>query len=201
MRELGPVLAALVVVAFGIPECPWVGSGQAFAQRRPQIVSKNYDVDVSGADDLKVRIKNPPTRFDQKGQPLRYSAEELKELRGDTPEERQLPGFKSDFADLKTGDIVSVSLFRLQPDPKAPDKSIRVPAGQLNGTVVRTKADAKLLTLRVSVAEAKTFSAFPTVGNQNKITLDPRQLQAGGIMVLAENPRDEAPPAAPKKGK
>lgn len=191
------LLLTLVLVGAECQAPFWSWLPRADAQaRRPQVVTKNYDVEVSVADDIKVRLKNPPARFDQKGQLLKYSAEELKELKGDLPEEKNLPGYKSDFADLKIGDIVAVSLVRFQPDPKDKDKTVRVAAGQLNGTVAKVQGGGKTLIVRVSVAEAKL--PFPTVANQNKVTLDPRQFQAAGIMVLVENPRDDLPPAVGK---
>src|SRR5437867_4229048 len=106
MRLMRRLLAALgVIVGLGI--CfPELGPVQAQRPRlprgqQPQLVTKHYDVDVTAAPDAKVRIKNPPPRFDQKGNLLKYSADELKELKGDSPEDKKLPGYKRDFADLK----------------------------------------------------------------------------------------------------
>lgn len=191
-----PVFRRGLWIALATVIAVWTPRADA-QKRRPQLVTKNYDVEVTVTDDIKVRLKNPPARFDQKGQLLKYSAEELNELRGDTPEEKKMQGYKSDFADLKIGDIVTVSLVRFQPDPKDKDKTVRASAGQLNGTVAKVQGGGKTLVVRVSVTEAKL--PFPTVANQNKVTLDPRQLQAAGIMILMENPRDDLPPALGKK--
>src|SRR5207248_7522542 len=100
MRSLHPALLMLVIL-----ECADVlqtdvacVSARVWAQRirtpRPQVVRKTHDVEITAAPNIKVRIKNPPARFDQKGQLLKYSDDELKELKGDSPEEKKLPGYK-----------------------------------------------------------------------------------------------------------
>src|SRR5438105_10509483 len=101
MRPMRRLLVATAGIV-GLVVC-WAECGPAQAQRaprgsRPQVVTKHYDVDVTAAPDAKVRIKNPPPRFDQKGNLLKYSANELKELKGDSPEEQKLQGYKRDFA-------------------------------------------------------------------------------------------------------
>jgi hypothetical protein len=57
-------------------------------------------------DDVKVRSKNPPIAYDDKGNKKKYTAKELKELRGDA----KLPGYAADFNDLKANQVVEVSL-------------------------------------------------------------------------------------------
>src|SRR5947207_12211314 len=64
------------------------------------------DVKVITTDDVKVRTKNPPVAYDDKGDKKKYTAKELKELRGDDP---KLPGYTAEFNDLKQNQVVEVS--------------------------------------------------------------------------------------------
>lgn len=174
-------------------------SGPVRAQRprlrgpQPQVVTKTYDIDVTAAPEAKVRIKNAPPRFDQKGNLLKYSADELRELKGDSPEDKKLPGYKRDFADLKVGDVVAVSLVRPHPDAKDKDKPTWTAAGTLTGTIAGVSGGGKTLTVKINATELKTASAVPTVGNQTKVALDPNLVLASQIMILVESTRDDTP--------
>src|SRR5215471_4803028 len=66
------------------------------------------DVKVMSTDDVKVRTKNPPVAYDDKGNKKKYTPKELKELKGDS----KLPGYSAEFSDLKQNQIVEVSLVR-----------------------------------------------------------------------------------------
>ena len=70
------------------------------------------DVKVMTIDDVKVRTKNPPVAYDDKGNKKRYTPKELKELRGDS----KLPGYTAEFNDLKQNQWVKVSLVRKKSD-------------------------------------------------------------------------------------
>ena len=61
-------------------------------------------LDIAG--DAKVRTLKLPLAFDDKGNPRKYTAQELKDLKG--PD--NLPGYTADFTDLKVGEIVRVSV-------------------------------------------------------------------------------------------
>jgi hypothetical protein len=63
-------------------------------------------------DDVKVRTKNPPVAYDDKGNKKKYTAKELKELKGDS----KLPGYSAEFNDLKQNQVVEVSLVRKKSD-------------------------------------------------------------------------------------
>lgn len=206
MREGRRVMAAVLgTLAVGLA-CAETATAQARRNYRgsqlPQqrLTTKVYDLELTVAPDAKVRIKNVPPRFDAKGQLLKYSADELKELRGDTPEDKKLPGYKRDLADLKVGDVVTVTLAQPQPDPRDKDKSHWVPAGQLTGTVAGVEG-GKSLTLKVNSTEVKSPDAVPQLSGQNKVTVDPGKAQVALIMILAENTRDDPPPGAAKKKK
>jgi hypothetical protein len=89
---------------------PYLGPGLRLAQR-------TFDVDLQPTDDMKVRMLQPPPDFDEKGRPKRYTAKELKELKGPDP---KLPGYSADFDSLKPDQIVKVFLARKKPAKSAP---------------------------------------------------------------------------------
>src|SRR5205823_4887635 len=107
--------------------------------RLPQLKSKSQVVEVQAADDVKVRLSQPPPAYDDKGHFRTRTAQELKELKGPDP---TLPGYAADWDDLKDGQTVTVRLARTegakevakggQADPKA-DTTRLVPLGQLTG--------------------------------------------------------------------
>jgi hypothetical protein len=70
---------------------------------RPQIIRKDFD--FQAADEMKVRAAQPPLDYDEKGKPKKYTAKELKEMKGPDP---NLPGYMADFDSLKAGQIVKV---------------------------------------------------------------------------------------------
>jgi len=65
-------------------------------------------------DDVKVRTQNPPIEYDDKGKKKRYSAKELKELKG----KGNLPGYTASFGDLKANQIVQVTLHKRKAEDK-----------------------------------------------------------------------------------
>ncbi len=74
------------------------------------------DIRAVPADDMKVRLAQPPPAFDDKGHIKKYTAKELKELKG--PD--NLPGYTGTLDDVKTGQLVVVHLARRP--AKAADK-------------------------------------------------------------------------------
>jgi hypothetical protein len=78
------------------------------------------DVDFQPTDDMKVRMMNPPAKFEN-GKVKRYTAKELKEMRGDG----KLPGYSADLESLHADQIVQLHLVRKKdaPKPKATGKS------------------------------------------------------------------------------
>jgi hypothetical protein len=80
-----------------------------------QIKKEAHTVDIETADDLKVRMANPPIAFDEKGKPKKYTPAELKELKGDP----KLPGYAGDFDSLRPGQIVTIKLMKMKDTPKA----------------------------------------------------------------------------------
>jgi len=66
---------------------------------------------------MKVRTLQLPIDFDEKGKPKRYSAQELKDLKGPDP---KLPGYTADFDSLKPEQVVKVYLARKKGAKAAP---------------------------------------------------------------------------------
>jgi len=79
--------------------------------------SKGHDVDLNTAEDVKVRLKNPPTKFDDKGKIVRYTEKELKELKGDDPKQ---PGYNGEFTDVRPGTIIEARLVKKKGTPMIP---------------------------------------------------------------------------------
>jgi hypothetical protein len=64
------------------------------------------DVRCQAVENIKVRTLQPPLAFDDRGNPRKYSAKELKELKGSG----NLPGYASSYSNLRTGQTVTVHL-------------------------------------------------------------------------------------------
>jgi hypothetical protein len=79
-----------------------------------QVRRENHNVDIDASDEVKVRLKDPPVTFDDKGNPKKYSQKELKELKGDP----KLPGYAGDFDSLHQDQIVQVQLSKVKETPK-----------------------------------------------------------------------------------
>ncbi len=94
------------------------------AQQQAQMVTIKHEkqsLDIEASDDIVVRAANPPVQFDDKGNVKKYTAKELKALKGDNP---KLPGYESDFDSLRPDQIVEVRLVKPkdQPRPRATNK-------------------------------------------------------------------------------
>jgi hypothetical protein len=74
---------------------------------------KTQDVEVTGTEDVKIRQTSPPIAYDDKGRPMKRSAKELKELKGDL----KLPGYPGEFTDLHMDQVVRVSLIKKKETP------------------------------------------------------------------------------------
>jgi hypothetical protein len=83
-----------------------------------KVVTNKKDIDFHAAEDVKVRTLNPPVTFDDKGNVKKYTAAELKELKG---KDSNLPGYESSFDQLQTGQVLKVTLARTK-EPAKSDK-------------------------------------------------------------------------------
>jgi len=91
---------------------------QKIMQHQAKLYSSTQEVQIGTLDEIQVRMANPPTEFDEKGQPKKHTKEELIKLKGDP----KLPGYKGEFSDLQTGQIVEIILVRRKDAPVARPK-------------------------------------------------------------------------------
>jgi hypothetical protein len=73
-----------------------------------RVEETTLDATLQATDDVKVRLAKLPPVFDDKGNPRKYTAQELKDLKGPG----NLVGYTASFSDLKEGQIVRVSVAR-----------------------------------------------------------------------------------------
>jgi hypothetical protein len=66
------------------------------------------DVELTALDDVVVRMARPREEFDDKGKVKKLTKAELKELKGDPKE----PGYKAEFSDVSTEQIIQVHLVK-----------------------------------------------------------------------------------------
>src|SRR5260370_14345782 len=65
------------------------------------------DAEVDCLEDVKVRLSNPPAKFNEKGDIVKPTKQELEELKGP---DKSLPGYTGEFSDLRTDQLVQLSL-------------------------------------------------------------------------------------------
>jgi hypothetical protein len=75
------------------------------------------DMDVTPNDEVKVRRRDLPLKFDEKGKPVKYTDEEKKAARGDDP---KAVGYKAEFSDLRAEQMVSLVLMKKKGTPVLP---------------------------------------------------------------------------------
>ncbi len=75
--------------------------------------SKEVDLKAILTDDVKIRVLNPPPKFDDKGRPKKYTAKELIELKG---EDKRALGYPGDTEELQPNAFVKVELVRTKED-------------------------------------------------------------------------------------
>jgi len=83
-----------------------------------KVATTTHDFEVQAAEDVKVRILQLPDAFDEKGNAKKYTAQELKDLKGSNT---SLPGYTSEFANLKNGQTVTVTISKKKPETKDKD--------------------------------------------------------------------------------
>jgi hypothetical protein len=171
----------------GMPH--WNGNGNM-----PKPTTAHIDYQLEPTGDMVVRLMSPPLQYDDKGFPKKYTADELKALKGDNP---KLVGYQGDANDLKPGIQVKVYLVKDPPaarpakegekadQPDKPDQPKYVAAGELTGQLTQVGNTTKEMTLRVSYLTYQG-GARPNPGMNQK---DAPKLQVGMIVVLAQ-PQD-----------
>lgn len=185
-RMLLAGMAAAVVLAW----LPSLGRAQQ-PRVSSRVVPRTLRLELTLADDAKVRVGFPLPRFDTRGLPIKYRPEELKKYKGDDPAEMKLPGYKADFANLKKGDTVQVALSVLKPDRKDKEKFVWAPGETVSGTVVEAKQPKIVL----DVAYAKVEVSIPGVAPGaldsgikpgTKVPVDPAKARAAVILIVKE---------------
>jgi hypothetical protein len=83
-----------------------------------KVITERKEFDIQGGDNAKVRLQDLSARFDEKGNPKPYTADEKKDLKGT---DSKMPGYNADWTDLKAGQIVKLTLSKHHDDPKDKD--------------------------------------------------------------------------------
>ena len=160
-------------------------------------VLKTIEIDIPTADDVKVRTMKLPGEFDEKGNVKKPSFAEANKLKGDTPEERRLRGYKIELSGLHTGDVVTVSIGKPREAPKSsktddkPAKVTYTHITDLQGTV--SKVSGSHVSIKItstSVQQGRVYNQ--NNNNKGTQTLDEKLV---ATMIVVEQP------AAEKKGK
>jgi hypothetical protein len=170
----------------------WNGNGNG---NMPKVTTAHVDYQLEPTGDMVVRLMYPPLQYDDKGFPKKYTADELKALKGDNP---KMVGYNGDVADLKPNTQVKVYLVKDPPPAKAdkpdnankPDKPKYLAAGEMSGELTQVGSADKGMTLRVSYQtyQGGGWQAPKNAGNQK----DAPKLQVGMIVVLSA-PQQDAP--------
>ena len=84
-------------------------------------VGQAQKIELNTTEEVKVRRLTPPDQFDEKGRVKRYTAKELKELKGKDKE----PGFPAEFADLVSEQYITVTLVRKKDAPRVSKPRVR----------------------------------------------------------------------------
>jgi hypothetical protein len=176
----------------------WNGNGNG---HMPKLITAHLDYQLDPTGDMIVRLMYPPLQYDDKGFPKKYTADELKALKGDNP---KLIGYNGDTNDLKTGLQVKVYVVKDPPpakeNPKAdkpdnankpdkPDKPKYIAVGDLTGQLTVAGNSDKGMTLRVSYQTWEGGGWRPPANGNQK---DAPRLQVGMIVVLSP-PQQDAP--------
>jgi hypothetical protein len=73
--------------------------------------TKTEKIELTLAEDVKVRTQNQPEQLDENGKPKKLSPDELRKLKGTDP---KLPGYAAEPTALQKGQTVQVTLSRLK---------------------------------------------------------------------------------------
>jgi hypothetical protein len=85
------------------------------------------DVELPLDEDVKVRLLQPPPKFDDKGNIQKYTAKELEELRAPA----NLPGYRGERDELRDKIWIQATVVRKKSDPTAPRLSMVVILGDV----------------------------------------------------------------------
>ena len=94
-------------------------------------------VELQVGDEMKVRLSDPPVAFDEKGKPKKYTAKELRELKGDS----KLPGFPADMSNLANDQLLQVQLVVPKKKTVSKEKDDKTAENKLIASVVVILSD------------------------------------------------------------
>jgi len=143
----------------GTPTMPYAGTGSPGTTGSPGMTSATpgaaatvaMDHLLQAGDNTVVRLfKLPPV--DEAGNPKKYSAEEIKELKGP---DATVIGYKAMFEDLKVGTNCRISVARKRTDANDPNKVTWIATGQLTGKITKIDDADKTFTLQVATAKPR----------------------------------------------
>lgn len=100
-----------------------------------QVRNEHQDVELTAMDDVVVRTAHPKGSFDEKGKVKKMTKAELKELKGPDP---KVPGYKAEFSDVQTEQVIQVTLVRKK---NAPMPKVAVPKKKKKGEDGEAGAD------------------------------------------------------------
>src|SRR5206468_1383639 len=153
---------------------------------------KKENYDFQSVEDVKVRWKNLPPLFDDKGNPRKPNDKERAELKGP---DKKSPGYQADFADLRKDMTVEVHVPKPNAKP-AKDKLINV--GRLVGKVATVEGSTKNLTVQISLNYPVVVRAGRRISYSIQTINQDVELQAADdIKVRIPKP----PPAFDDKGR
>jgi len=104
--------------------------------------TKEFDYELRAADNVKVRSNFPPTEYDDKGNLKRWTAKELKALKGHS----KLPGYPAEYDALRPGQGIQVYLAKALPN--------KGPKGLKTDDAVETMRPEVVMILIVQEAQA-----------------------------------------------
>jgi hypothetical protein len=150
LRTRNPLLQAVKMQQF---EARLVNQETKALNNAFKVSREHKDFDLDSTANVVVRYRELPQEYDDKGNPKKYTAAELKELKGKNPD---LPGYAADFDKLQPGQTVQVTLAKPKAD-KEKDKD-------------KNAADLKKpqVSMVVIVAEAPPPKDPPAKGKKNK---------------------------------
>jgi hypothetical protein len=88
--------------------------------RPPNLAAVHVNFEFQVVESVKVRQRHLPQKFDDKGKPTKYTAQELKELKGPNS---KLPGYTAELGDLKPGQLLTIELHQKKLPKSAPKVS------------------------------------------------------------------------------
>jgi hypothetical protein len=158
-------------------------------QLRPQqnpykTVTSTRDVEFQVMEEVKVRTQVLPAAFDDKGNVKKYTAKELKELKG---KDAHLPGYESSLENLTAGQVVQVTL--------APRKKPKPVAGK---DQANDKAKAKEVDLEKDKDKDKDLAKDKDL-DKDKDTTTEKKMQVRMIVITKDDSASAPVVPAPRK--